>query len=742
MSWYKTATVSVTSGSATVTANSGANFSLTTMPGDLFSVDKSRFYEVLSVAEGGATLTLAENFAGATNAAATYVIVPLSQVTITTAGLANKVSDLLVRWQNREAEYANWAGGTVNGGPNGNGTYPLTDALGNMAYVACPAKQQSLLAADTLDAYHASMTPVASQIPVLDANKALVLPTVGFLKGDFGNATPASRTLVQSSVANNSTLLSVVPNGTGTDAGVEAYSAAAAANCSVLDMRVGATTADINSKKIGSGSARPLRLLIDGTEHVRLLTDGTVGLGTATPGGSKLNVTASTQTTNDSGALAVSDAYTVAVSDAHGIKTQHNAAHTAGTITNFNAVRARATSQGAGGTTTNLRGVLAEVQHSAGTVTNAIGVGVSDIAIAGATVKGVESNISSGTNKWNVYAGGTAINHFSGNVLMGTTTSDGASKLQVLGATSTTSLKVSDTMATGGAAAPGIAAWFRNTNLTGTTQYGVVSEITATAAATASLYGFLTSLSTATGSQTTGTAVSFHAANIAKGAGSSITTQVGVNVMDLTTGGTNYGIRSLVSAGANKWNLYIGGTAINYLAGNTLIGTTTDDGVNKLQVAGTMTASQGIQFPAAAYNNTNANTLDDYEEGTFTPVVAGSTTAGTQTYSVQNGHYVKIGKIVNFWLQVAMSAKDAATAGNVIITGLPFTAHGFNSAMSIHWIANVTLGTNKTQIGCINIGPSSQLSLTEFQTGSAATYLQATSLSATSGFIISGSYQV
>jgi hypothetical protein len=64
--------------------------------------------------------------------------------------------------------------------------------------------------------------------------------------------------------------------------------------------------------------------------------------------------------------------------------------------------------------------------------------------------------------------------------------------------------------------------------------------------------------------------------------------------------------------------------------------------------------------------------LDDYEEGTWTPTVEGSTTAGTQTYTWQHGKYTKIGNkvILNFSVRVATTA---SMAGNVVIGGLPFT---------------------------------------------------------------------
>ena len=80
----------------------------------------------------------------------------------------------------------------------------------------------------------------------------------------------------------------------------------------------------------------------------------------------------------------------------------------------------------------------------------------------------------------------------------------------------------------------------------------------------------------------------------------------------------------------------------------------------------------GITFPATQNASSNANTLDDYEEGTFTPVL-GTSNGDTATMSVQEGKYVKVGKIVQFTIQVVWTAKNTWSF-NTRISGLPFTA--------------------------------------------------------------------
>ena len=101
----------------------------------------------------------------------------------------------------------------------------------------------------------------------------------------------------------------------------------------------------------------------------------------------------------------------------------------------------------------------------------------------------------------------------------------------------------------------------------------------------------------------------------------------------------------------------------------TIAGTLTPQGL--VDISG---ASAGqVQFPATQNASSGVNVLDDYEEGTFTPVLQGGTTAGSQTYDIQTGRYVKIGKLVFVEINVDLSAKDGATSGSMQIGGFPFT---------------------------------------------------------------------
>lgn len=81
-------------------------------------------------------------------------------------------------------------------------------------------------------------------------------------------------------------------------------------------------------------------------------------------------------------------------------------------------------------------------------------------------------------------------------------------------------------------------------------------------------------------------------------------------------------------------------------------------------------AGGGLKFPATQVASADPNTLDDYEEGTWTPTVIGSTTAGTATYAVQNARYTKAGRTV--FVEVLLNWSAGTGTGNLRVSGLPF----------------------------------------------------------------------
>jgi len=113
-------------------------------------------------------------------------------------------------------------------------------------------------------------------------------------------------------------------------------------------------------------------------------------------------------------------------------------------------------------------------------------------------------------------------------------------------------------------------------------------------------------------------------------------------------------------------NTTLSGTAA--ITGNTTVGGT-------LVNTGLVTASAGVAIGGTG----SANTLDDYEEGTFTPKYGNDgNTVRSGSYVKQEGRYTKIGNIVYVYIRLRSNGINTSN-GQVTITPLPFTAADIES---------------------------------------------------------------
>ena len=143
----------------------------------------------------------------------------------------------------------------------------------------------------------------------------------------------------------------------------------------------------------------------------------------------------------------------------------------------------------------------------------------------------------------------------------------------------------------------------------------------------------------------------------------------------------------------------------NLAVSNNIVGAGTISGTN-LTASGTLTSTGLITASAGvAIGGTGAvNTLDDYEEDTWTPVLTRRTSDMTFTGSPtsRTGTYTKIGKLVqiNFYIQWATSAVSSAGSGGWRITGLPFSNYATNS---VNMIATISINNLTLSLVCLNI---------------------------------------
>jgi hypothetical protein len=155
-----------------------------------------------------------------------------------------------------------------------------------------------------------------------------------------------------------------------------------------------------------------------------------------------------------------------------------------------------------------------------------------------------------------------------------------------------------------------------------------------------------------------------------------------------TTGTPNLAyaqIKGAKASGSGTWGSTL--ALSTQTTGATIVDALTIDQNQNATFAGTADITNGVYIGGSAA----ANLLDDYEEGTFTPAVAGSGTAGSASYTVQVGQYTKIGNHVNFTLRVDWSGHTGS--GNFLINGLPFSSQNTSNIYgggSIVGMANIT----------------------------------------------------
>jgi hypothetical protein len=109
-------------------------------------------------------------------------------------------------------------------------------------------------------------------------------------------------------------------------------------------------------------------------------------------------------------------------------------------------------------------------------------------------------------------------------------------------------------------------------------------------------------------------------------------------------------------------------------------------------------AAGGIQFNG---DTADANSLDDYEEGSFT---SGAGVSGAGTYTLQTGRYVKVGKVVTIWGAVTITAHTGS--GQMIIGGLPFTTANVANMKTVASILYLSLTVPASSFAVGFIGPN------------------------------------
>lgn len=109
---------------------------------------------------------------------------------------------------------------------------------------------------------------------------------------------------------------------------------------------------------------------------------------------------------------------------------------------------------------------------------------------------------------------------------------------------------------------------------------------------------------------------------------------------------------------------------------------------------GTVALSDGqLQFPATQNPSSDPNTLDDYEEGTFTPTISAATPGDLSvSYVSRGGTYRKIGGLVFIHIGLNFALTYTTASGELIISGLPFPCTA-EVAFSVSYFSGRASGT-------------------------------------------------
>ena len=145
----------------------------------------------------------------------------------------------------------------------------------------------------------------------------------------------------------------------------------------------------------------------------------------------------------------------------------------------------------------------------------------------------------------------------------------------------------------------------------------------------------------------------------------------------------------------------------------------------------------GIQFPATQSASADANTLDDYEEGSWTPAVtSGYTTPG---YGTRAGLYTKIGNVVIF--SIFLEVQSGTRAASLLTISLPITSKnsaGFAGSASWAYATSGVIGSTSTNLPVLYVNSNS--TNLDFYDSNGSNFNGTNLAAATPGFYISGAY--
>jgi hypothetical protein len=146
-----------------------------------------------------------------------------------------------------------------------------------------------------------------------------------------------------------------------------------------------------------------------------------------------------------------------------------------------------------------------------------------------------------------------------------------------------------------------------------------------------------------------------------------------------------------------------------------------------------LSSGTGIAFPSSQNASSDANTFDDYEEGTWTPNVVNN--GSTSSWSTKQGSYVKAGGYVAFWFTCDNGTSNSGSGSGAILLTLPFQISTNQTNMSVG--SYVRNGTNYPNAIILTGGNNTTV---QFWNMTSGTNQDTSQMSFVTGFIVARTF--
>ena len=149
------------------------------------------------------------------------------------------------------------------------------------------------------------------------------------------------------------------------------------------------------------------------------------------------------------------------------------------------------------------------------------------------------------------------------------------------------------------------------------------------------------------------------------------------------------------------------------------------------------TAGKGVCLGVTS--NTDANTLDDYEEGTWTASFAGGSGSVTINTSYDLLSYTKIGNIVHISGRIRISSVSSPS-GEIYISGLPFAPTTATGEDTQHQYIGIHFRSAASDVGAVS-GQTGTSSIQLWEAGTTGNTAVGDKIGGGTIIMIGGSYR-